>query len=41
MKGWCVAFPPKDVVYAETKHQGAGPIIIVVGEFDMAGTEVF
>jgi hypothetical protein len=26
---------PKDVLYVETKHDGAGPIITVVGEFDM------
>jgi anti-anti-sigma factor len=32
---------PKDVLYVETKRNGAGPAIIVVGEFDMTGVEVF
>jgi anti-anti-sigma factor len=32
---------PKDVLYVETRQDGAGPVIIVVGEFDMTGTEVF
>jgi anti-anti-sigma factor len=32
---------PGDVLYVETRQDGAGPIIIVVGEFDMTGTEVF
>jgi hypothetical protein len=28
------------VLYVETKHDRAGPNIIVVGEFDMTGAEV-
>jgi anti-anti-sigma factor len=32
---------PKDALYVETKRNGASPTIIVVGEFDMTGTEVF
>ena len=36
-----VQAPPGDVLYVETRQDGAGPIIIVVGEFDMTGVEVF
>ena len=32
---------PRDFLYVETRQDGVGPIIIVVGEFDMSGTEVF
>ena len=28
-------------LYVETKHDGVSPIIVVVGEFDMTGVEVF
>jgi anti-anti-sigma factor len=31
----------RDVLYVETRQDGGGPIIIVVGQFDMSGTEVF
>jgi anti-anti-sigma factor len=32
---------PDDVLYVETKRDGARPVIVVVGEFDMTGVEVF
>jgi anti-sigma B factor antagonist len=32
---------PGDVLYVETRHDGADPSIIIVGEFDMTGVEVF
>jgi hypothetical protein len=32
---------PRDVLHVETRRDGAGPIIIVVGELDMTGTEQF
>jgi anti-sigma B factor antagonist len=32
---------PTDVLYVETRQDGTGPTIIVVGEFDMTGTEHF
>jgi anti-anti-sigma factor len=32
---------PGDLLYVETRQDGARPIVIVVGEFDMSGTEVF
>jgi anti-anti-sigma factor len=32
---------PKDVLYVETRQDGAGPVIIVVGESDVTGVEVF
>jgi anti-sigma B factor antagonist len=36
-----VEVSPGDVLYVETRQDGAGPIIIVAGEFDITGTEVF
>src|SRR4029450_3019534 len=32
---------PGDFLYVETRHDGADPSIIIVGEFDMTGVEVF
>jgi anti-anti-sigma factor len=32
---------PRDVLYVETSPDGSAPTIIVVGEFDMTGTEQF
>jgi anti-sigma B factor antagonist len=32
---------PHDVLHVETRRDDAGPTIIVVGEFDMTGTEQF
>jgi anti-sigma B factor antagonist len=32
---------PADVLYVETRQDGADPTIMVVGEFDMSGTKVF
>jgi anti-sigma B factor antagonist len=32
---------PKDVLHVETRQDDAAPTIIVVGEFDMTGTERF
>jgi anti-anti-sigma factor len=32
---------PDDVLYVETKRDGARPVIIVAGEFDMTGVDVF
>jgi anti-anti-sigma factor len=32
---------PTDVLYVETRQDGTGPTIIVVGEFDTTGTEHF
>jgi hypothetical protein len=32
---------PQDVLYVETRQDSTGPTIIVVGEFDMTGTERF
>ena len=32
---------PRDVLHVETRRDGATPVIIVVGEFDMTGTERF
>jgi anti-anti-sigma factor len=32
---------PRDVLYVETRQDGTGPAIIVVGEFDLTGTEQF
>jgi hypothetical protein len=32
---------PKDVLHVETRQDGTAPTIVVVGEFDMTGTERF
>lgn len=32
---------PKDALYVETRQDGTGPTIVLVGELDMSGTEVF
>jgi anti-sigma B factor antagonist len=32
---------PRDVLYVEAKHDGAEAIIILVGEFDMSGVDLF
>jgi anti-anti-sigma factor len=32
---------PGDALYVEAKHDGASPTIVIVGEFDMTGVEVF
>jgi anti-anti-sigma factor len=32
---------PRDVLHVETRQDSSGPTVIVVGEFDMTGTERF
>jgi anti-anti-sigma factor len=32
---------PRDVLHVETRQNGSGATIVVVGEFDMTGTEQF